>query len=194
MLTIIPDFPTDDATWREWFALDLNRAGSWATSARDLLDALEALTLSVQAAWRDLDAKKDAKAHSLHRTYLLLAGYAVENLLKGCVVLHQKWPDQTIEDKMPSLLISHDLLWLSKQADIAWASPEETELLQRLSAFVIWLGRYPAPTRLAGAKPQKLTIGLLNTLGTMRGSDARVAEQIINRLMNLYETSRAATF
>jgi len=38
---IIHDYPTDEATWREWFAQDLNRVEPWLEAARGLIDHAE---------------------------------------------------------------------------------------------------------------------------------------------------------
>jgi len=69
-----------------------------------------------------------------HLIALMLAGLALENLLKGrYVVVHGNRPYKT-----------HDLVDLAAKAGVA-LDPSETRLVRRLTQFVTWSGRYPVP-------------------------------------------------
>jgi len=57
------------------------------------------------------------------------------------------------------------------------------ELLERITEFGIWIGRYPAPTKLHHTKPKKLRSGIVNLAGYMYGSDIREVEDLVNRLI-----------
>ena len=61
---------------------------------------------------------------------------------------------------------------------------DEIEILERLTEFAIWLGRYPAPTKLRHMKPKKLKSGIVNLAGYMHGSDIREVESFINKLID----------
>jgi len=64
----------------------------------------------------------------------MLAGFALENLIKGhYVVAHGDRPGKT-----------HDLVDLASKAPIP-LDPAETRLARRLTQFATWSGRYPIP-------------------------------------------------
>jgi hypothetical protein len=80
-----------------------------------------------------------AEAYSLAPAYLLLAGYAVEDLAKGLIVASKK------SDKTIKWVTTHHL---SKEM-VETAGVElldgESDLVERLHHRVRWAGRYPAP-------------------------------------------------
>ena len=184
------DFPVDPKFWQDWFAQDVNRPSAWILSARDLLAHIRSMADTLQVAWIDYHSNgsthQSAPPRGLHRVYLFLSAIAIENLLKAVVVAHANWPDSDISKKLPQELMSHDLLSLAKAAGIA-LEINDMELLERLTQFGIWLGRYPAPTRLDNLKPKKLQSGLVNLAGYMHGSDIREVEGVVNKLIDLLQ-------
>ncbi len=184
-ITIVPDFPTDPMIWRNWFAADLNTPGLWISSAQDLLDFIRHAIPPLTEAWRALSEKTKATPSPvhIHRVFLLLAAYAFENLLKAMIVALAGWRDEDIKGSIPKELKTHDLLFLADQARLK-LSVDERELLERLSEFAYWRGRYPAPTNVETLKPKKLRSGIVTTAGTMRGSDIREIQQFANKLIS----------
>lgn len=72
---------------------------------------------------------------SLHRIALMLAGLALEGLFKARhVMAHNDRPPHT-----------HELVQLAERDKVP-LSQEEMGLLQRLTQFIMWSGRYPVPT------------------------------------------------
>jgi hypothetical protein len=182
------NFPTDTEYWQTSFTLDLNRPGAWILSARDLLDHIQSTTDILQIAWIKSNIANESRQHAppprgLHRVFLLLSALVVENLLKAIVVNQANWPDSQIAEKIPTELKSHKLLTLASHGHVSLTN-EEADLLERLTEFGIWLGRYPAPTELKQLKPQKLRNGTVNIAGFMYGSDIREVESLINKLID----------
>lgn len=72
----------------------------------------------------------------LRGPFAMLAGLAIENMLKGAIV--QAMPRR--ERKMPPK--THNLLTLSAAAKVDW-NKSRMDVLKRLTTFVEWAGRYP---------------------------------------------------
>ena len=182
------DFPTDPQIWQEWFNHDVNRPSSWLLSARDLVGEMKSIAANLRTAWTEFhlrgSSEQNAPPRGMHRVYLLLSAIAVENLLKAVLVNQAKWPDSQITQKLPDELHSHMLLDLATKVALPLGD-HEVDLLERLTEFGIWLGRYPAPTMLHHTKPKKLKSGMVNLSGFMYGSDIREVESLVNKL--LYE-------
>jgi hypothetical protein len=77
----------------------------------------------------------------------LLAGLAIENLLKGVVVIRYPIEEAHGRRKMPWGRSGHDLCALAALAGFV-VNQTDREFLHRLSQFVAWRGRYPFPTRM----------------------------------------------
>ncbi len=78
---------------------------------------------------------------SLITIYFLLMGYAFENLIKAMCVL--KNPNVLANDKLNGIK-SHDLRHLCKQCNLK-LDENELALLDELSIYVVWRGKYPIP-------------------------------------------------
>jgi len=78
----------------------------------------------------------------LNSTYLLLAGFAMENVLKGfCILRH---PDLIEGANFDRRLITHNLPRIAEKLHLV-LSEQESHLLHRLHRAIIWEGRYPIP-------------------------------------------------
>jgi hypothetical protein len=91
-------------------------------------------------------AKIEAQPLNYVPAYLLY-GYALENLFKGIVVANNT--ALISNTKLSSELTRHDLSYLAEKADVS-LSPGERKTCDRLTAIVVWAGRYPAPTKADG--------------------------------------------
>jgi hypothetical protein len=125
-------------------------AVSLKESADVVLTASRAAMIRVMGEWARVDDKTSAMAWS-GRVYMLLAGLAVENLVKGLLVVKdpsQIQPDPNDWDRLFGRWVGkgHLNAELFDQGSVA-ASAEERELVDRLGTFVEWAGRYPTPTR-----------------------------------------------
>jgi hypothetical protein len=74
----------------------------------------------------------------LFKSYMLLSGLALENLAKGIIVGRN--PGVVTPDTFN--LKGHNLLQLAQQAALPF-SDAERDILDRLTAFVVWAGKYP---------------------------------------------------
>lgn len=92
------------------------------------------------------------KVRSILETNLLLLGYSIENLLKGLLIYQFKKNNAFLENVSFDFLIktvwrvknSHDLLKLARSAKIS-LSENEKSLLEKLSKYSTWGGRYHIP-------------------------------------------------
>jgi hypothetical protein len=87
----------------------------------------------------------------LHGPYFILVSYALEDLLKALII--QERGDEIRDQfgqtgRLPSLIQGHDLLRLSKRANIKIDIIEE-DILTRLSRQSKWKSRYPVPVELS---------------------------------------------
>jgi hypothetical protein len=136
---------------------------SWLRSAGRLRDAAEAIIThelpaqrSYFQAWKIAD--EEASAESLRNETgvgqadikaiapnfppaQLLYAYAIENVLKGLIVLKQ--PDLIQERKLHDELMTHDLTDLAVKAEVTVDQQHERPVLEALSRLSVWAGRYP---------------------------------------------------
>ena len=118
--------------------------------------------------------KRKTLRPSPHGPALMLAGMMIEDLAKAVLVSRSK----TLLSKA---LLSHDLGKIVSATGYS-ASSDEQDLLKRLSAFVRWAGRYPAPR-----KPTEMTVetsdgGRQLVGGSLLGADLRGIRQIADKL------------
>ena len=149
------------------FAKQLFKAGqqpaAWLRSAGHLRDAAEAILeheLPAERAYSQAFklADEEATAESVRNDTgegtaeikaiapnyppaQLLYAYAIENVLKGLIVL--KRPDLIREHKLHGELQSHDLNKLAKKAKVTVDQQHERPVLEALTHLSKWAGRYP---------------------------------------------------
>lgn len=89
-------------------------------------------------AWQPDVPLTDAQelALRLRGPFAMLAGMAIEVMLKGAIV--QAMP--VAHRKAPPT--GHNLKTLSETAKVTWTA-DQTDLLERLTTFIVWAGRYP---------------------------------------------------
>jgi hypothetical protein len=91
--------------------------------------------------------------------YFMLAAFSVENLLKGALVFanvptngimyfrtYSPLYGEISQGDLPGILKTHDLNELAERLGLQ-LSPEEEDLLFRLTRAAEWHGRYPVPVR-----------------------------------------------
>jgi hypothetical protein len=149
------------------FAERLFKAGqqpaSWLRSAGHLRDAAEAILEQELPAERTYSearkiADEEADAESVRNDTgvgaadikaiapnyppaQLLYAYAIENVLKGLIVL--KRPDLIQEHELHGELKTHDLNKLAKNAKVTVDPQHERPVLEALTHLSKWAGRYP---------------------------------------------------
>ena len=93
----------------------------------------------------------------------LLYGLAMENLLKA-VLLSERIAKVEASGKVEwnaNGATSHDLLEICRSSNLVGLDAEQEKLMERMSAFVYWAGKYPTPLRFKDEKTKKHYKGFL---------------------------------
>ncbi|HET6325753.1 MAG TPA: hypothetical protein VFG04_13830 [Planctomycetaceae bacterium] len=129
----------DTPTKREAFANAADRPNTWFVKGCQL-----------KAAADRCDWIGGTGIGDLHWVYTMLLGMAIESLLKAAIVLHhgsqlKREPNRAVNLERSFLI--HDLDALAKRIETQdfTLSKDELELLNRLTSFIEWCGRYPVP-------------------------------------------------
>lgn len=133
--------------------------GSWKMSALTLLRASDKIYEDYIAAnqrERERDITETQESQELHGqeledlwdmqlypVYLLLVGYAVENLIKG--IIFSRDPNLLVSgEKLSNNHTNHSLVDLFKKTGLSMDDDIE-EILIGLRQFIVWKGRYSIP-------------------------------------------------
>jgi len=124
-----------------WHSLSID-AETWLMSAEHLKTAADALhKSSLWPARGELYDQKSAVADVHYGpVYMLLAGLAIETLIKGIIIA--KHPDFVKQQKLSGELTNHNLIDLYQTAGLM-KSNDHYNLLLRLQNYVVIFGRYP---------------------------------------------------
>ena len=165
---------------------------SWQASAKDLLEGAAAVKSRV------VPDPTGNSMHSLAVVQALLLGFALECLLKGMwIKTHKAW----LEKNTPFSLTrngryvgipgagDHELKQLAVAAKVK-VSPSERAVLERLSGFVKFAGRYPVATASEQMKPKKMPGGKKVTPTFITTPELELAEALASRLMEDVEPWR----
>ena len=116
--------------------------GAWLLSAIQLRAAAQRLD------WRTHPVEQTENAVSFIREYRMLIGLSIENLLKGLIVMVRL--ESSAHPPLPSDCLNHKLNLIAKRSELSeWnITEDEIQLLQDLSAYIEWAGRYPIPNNI----------------------------------------------
>ena len=105
------------------------------------------------------------------------------NIIKAHIVKNN--PETNKENKLrfPKLLKDHNLVNLCKTAQLVIGS-EESSLLQDITEFVLWEGRYPIPINHIYNTPRKKEDGIWRYSGDIISNYGQQVE--VNRLFNRF--------
>lgn len=185
--------PSDDAYWQGIFSRAVVSIDDWVYSAKALRLATESIGSSLKGAWAGIHERQTCLSPDLklHPVFLMLSSYAAENYLKARIVVLKRWTVENIGKTLPKPLKSHDLSDLCIEAG-ATLTKEEKDLVDRLSVYAVWAGRYPCPLAQEELRPQ-LVGGKENMATFFRGSDISVAHYFLERLESLALTGAMPT-
>jgi hypothetical protein len=115
---------------------------------------------------------------------LMLSGMALENLLKS-YMFRQGQPAAS-GGKLERTLRTHNLTELAARAGFTVTSEEE-DLLARLTAFIVWAGRYPLATSSAAHAPFSPSGTAQGTFPkpSSKGTDRATFDALFARLLAL---------
>jgi hypothetical protein len=146
--------------------------GNWRDCANELRDAAELLWIDRDNGLRlimtqdtEVDDGRLSKNHnqrtisSVSRSYLLLAGFALENLIKGYLVA--KSPSLINTGKIDPELKTHKITSLIKKIDNIDLNQIEKDFCCVAEQAIPYWGRYPIPLKYNGVVPE---IGLTDDL------------------------------
>jgi hypothetical protein len=156
---------------------------AWQASARDLFEAATAIKAAVQ----DFG---DGFMHSIAAVQAMLLGMALECLLKGMYIKrHRVWQEPNKEHALvkdgslvrPQGVGDHQLLQWAEAAGVTLSQGERT-VLNRLTDFVLFAGRYPIPIRVENMRPVTID-GKSVARKFISRAELETAEELVNRLM-----------
>jgi hypothetical protein len=155
----LTDEQIDDLNNKQAFIRDA-MPDSWLNYAEELEEAAEALWADSGNSMRietgtQLDGSlmltKKPSAHL--RSYILLAGLALENVLKGLIIANDA--KLISSARLDKTLKSHKLLDLVKRIDGLVLSKDEKRIVQICQDAIPYWGRYPVPLVYQGLQPEK---------------------------------------
>jgi hypothetical protein len=132
---------------------------SWLSYAEELEEAAEALWADKESGLNleietQLDGSLIGKKLSAHsRSYILLAGLALENILKGLIIAEDA--NLISSGKLDASLKRHNLLDLANRIDALELTDDEKQILQICQDAIPYWGRYPIPLEYQGLKPRQ---------------------------------------
>lgn len=118
--------------------------GSWLITAMSLRAAAARLD------WLAAPVRDDESSVSFMREYRMLLGLSFENLLKGIICLVRLETGQ--RPTLPRECLHHSLATLAARPEVGGMdlSPQEIALLDSMTPFIEWSGKYPLPKKLEG--------------------------------------------
>lgn len=115
---------------------------------------------------------------------LMLAGYALENILKGLLIENDE--DRPFDSNGQFKHKSHDLVKLAKRANIPF-DDEEEEMLEILTYYTITGGRYVIPLSFEDIVPRKFNNGTIAPIGIQRYSHTKNTFLVYEKVDNFFE-------
>jgi len=145
----------DDPGRRGYFSKRLLEPRAWFHNANRLTLAMSLIAPSIERYWEimqeqflreDEGFSEKTPEYDCHLIFMMLAGYAIENLCKGFLI--KQLTDEELvaakNGKYPSRLANHNVQELVKWTGLDIDASEEN-LLTRVQAAAIWRARYPVP-------------------------------------------------
>ena len=164
----------------------------WFLTADDLASAAEHLAPKIEEFWKSLESSEESLPLSalsgsrFQHTFMMLYGFAIENLCKGHAVkeLSPKEQQTVKRGKLPKRLKTHDLVNLVTKGIGLTIDDHEKELLKRLKKAVKWAGRYPVSADLMDKGKNGIRDILLNMPGGINNDDLQRTRELTNRIRN----------
>lgn len=124
-----------------FFAAAEESPGGWLITAMSLHAAAARLD------WLTAPARDDESSTGFLREYRMLLGLSFENLLKGIISLVRIEAGE--RPPLPQKYLHHSLAKLATQPEVRIVnlSAQEVSLLDSMTPFVEWSGRYPLPKK-----------------------------------------------
>jgi hypothetical protein len=121
----------------------------WLLKADSLIAAFDVLIADDERMERE-----NLPGRRVQSVAYMLAGFAIENLLKG-ILIAEKTP---LNENGKFTLKSHELLELAADAGYELVETDQ-RLLERIQEFTVWTGRYPIPLNSESMRPRSTPDG-----------------------------------
>jgi hypothetical protein len=138
MATKRPIHPGHEKFWEKQHIAAAGLHVTWQMSAAELRRAIDILYKHVQKNHKRLMRGKSPVLPDPSRICMMLSGLMLENLLKAVLVSRHG----AFNRAGKFAHTGHDLLGFANRVDLK-LSEEEAWLMERLTNFVEWAGRYP---------------------------------------------------
>ncbi len=170
---------TADDVGRREFQLASSPA-AWALTAFGHKRAAEV----IWAACGEDGASGIGEDAALGAAYMLLTGYALENVIKALLLI--KRPELCKPGRAPRWPGGgHNLPKLFDEGDVRLSS-DERQLLDRLRAFVVWRGRYPMLTKPETLMTERALSWVTSPVPIIVSrNDHNVAVELFDRVMDM---------
>ena len=139
-----PDARSPGEVWDEQHRRLTDEPFAWMLKADSLIDAFEILIADDER-----KAAGNLVGRRVQSVAYMLAGFAIENLLKGHMVAAGKRRDENGEFKLQT----HKLRKLAVDAGHS-LSEDQNRLLERIQEFTVWTARYPVPMNPEDMRPR----------------------------------------
>lgn len=140
-----------ESFWDEQFNRQVNSPTNWFLTAKQLMVAYRVLAEHANNIFESrMQAQSLEESFNTLPTSLMLAGYSIENYLKGIIIKNN--PPNTFVKNGSFSLKQHRLDELAEKANLS-ISTKEKELLNTLHDYVMVYGRYPVPLNQKNMSP-----------------------------------------
>ncbi len=169
----------------ELFIDNITTPEDWVQKGVDLFDCALVFEPMVAEFWKSSKSSRNSN-RKFYQCYMMLASFAVENLIKALIILQNKENlKENVENqaKLPKLLNGHNLSLLCQRASIKVKDKDAKEFLQRMSDYAIWEARYSTPSH-----PDQMIVVHLNKTSAPIVLNSIFARSDIENVHNLFKT------
>lgn len=166
---------------RDQFEKKYHSWTSWVLSASGLIAGADAIREKMTDLLNQ-DAYDDSP--NLMSSMFLLYGFAIECLLKGLYVKKGNKLTSNGKYNAPPNTKSHDLVSLAQVAGFE-LTPDELDLLCKVSRQIKGVGRYPAGTAVEDEKPLTRSDGSWEHPGTYRSQELLLIDDVLSRIESI---------
>ncbi|MDL4840334.1 HEPN domain-containing protein [Aquibacillus rhizosphaerae] len=163
--------------------------GEWLSFAEELMHSAEILwkqndgTIRSEITHDKIEVLESREVSGISRSYFLLVGFAIENLLKGLIVFDDP---TTITSGKIKRIKTHKITNLIKEISEINLSEEELEICKKIEEAIPYWGRYPIPLEAANISPD---IGITPEMReVIRGMYSRLASILYHKVKDGWES------
>jgi hypothetical protein len=175
--------------WKKQFIHVAKNPMAWVMVAEDLKEAANVLLVKVKDDWQR-PLNDEEMIHSISPIYLMLAGLAIENLVKA-IYIHRQY--DVINDESGQLKKwggnGHKIADMVRALQVS-LNHKEWSLLERLQVHIEWAGRYPIPKNYVGLLPKKIDSGDILSLKIFSSREPEIIRQLFVKLERLLDDKK----